>query len=339
MRKTTQGVILMLALCFGLASGCSGGVAERDGPPRFSAPAETGAPVQESGEPSAAPGGSGGETLSDEQPDSDEVSTPFRKTETVPTAPGGRLAVLEAMPYYGDPARCVMTAEQATAYAQLLEDGIAGKVPEGESHYDRALPDVLYWDQPYLVRGYSLEYYETDRALAILGDFAGDGHPYLCVLSSRNEETGFDLYYGTDGSARFVFGDEVYRGRRSTSFSVESDGIMTITTGGSNGAADHSWEIYGLSGGETVTLYGYHGYMDYEAGLFHAVYSVNGEVMDLTYPEEMTEEDLARQREDRGIPDPPEEQPGQELRPISLREMIGLLSQYAAGAATEKPGK
>ena len=42
--------------------------------------------------------------------------------------------VLQTIPYYGDVENCAMTADQALAYAQLLADGIAGKVYEGSFH-------------------------------------------------------------------------------------------------------------------------------------------------------------------------------------------------------------
>ena len=56
----------------------------------------------------------------------EEEST--KEEETIPeiTQEEKVQSALGEMPYYGDTANCKMTAEQATAFAQLIADGLAG---------------------------------------------------------------------------------------------------------------------------------------------------------------------------------------------------------------------
>ena len=227
--------------------------------------------------------------------------------------------ILRSIPYCGDVASCRMTAKQAIAYAQLIADGIFGRIPVGEGHYDWAASDIIFWDTPYTVWGYSGEY-QTDRANVILGDFAGDGNPYLCVLSSLNPETGFDVYYSDGGTARHVYGDETYMGRAYTTFTLDEDGKMIVSTGGSWGAASYSNEKYGFSEGKAVGLYSCYVDYDYSTELMHE--TING--VESVYTMEEWEQKESENAYDW------EETPGASYTPISLRSMVSYLNQYAA---------
>ena len=280
MKKNVLILSLALALCFGLLSGC-GGEASNSTPPS-PAPEETPAPPLETA-------------------DNDAWQE-----------------ILRAMPYCGDASACRMTAEQALAYARLLADGIAGKAPQGESYYGWFQSDVFFWDTPTTVFGYSGEY-ETDRANVILGDFGGDGDPYLCVISSLHPEAGFDVYYSNGAAAEHVYGAETYEGRAYDSFALDEDGKMIISTGGSGGAASHYSAQYGVSGGHAVELYSYSEDLDWETNLMHV--TVNGEEHVYTLEEWEQQEPGA---------DGWEDVPSAGYTAIPLRSMIGYLNQYAA---------
>ncbi len=217
-----------------------------------------------------------------------------------------------------------MTAKQALAYAQLLADGIAGTAPPGDMYYGSFQSEVFFWDTPTTVFGYSGEY-QTDRANVILGDFAGDGHPYLCVISSLTpEEAGFDVYYSDGSAARHVYGDETYGGRASTSFSLDEDGKMTIATGGSGGAASHYTSRYNVQDGEAVEIYSYYEDYDWETDLMHV--TING--VEKVYTLEEWETDSG----EGGW----EDTPSADYTPIPLRSMIGYLNDYAAAKGSRK---
>ncbi len=304
MKKRILTLLLALALCSGLLSGCSNSGGPASGPASTSpSPAPSPAPAETAAPPS--------ETVDD----------------------GAWQEILLSMPYCGDAAACQMTAEQALAYARLLADGIAGKAPRGEDYYGMFQSDVFFWDTPTTVLGYSGEY-QTDRANVILGDFAGDGHPYLCVISSLTQEAGFDVYYSDGAAAKHVYGDEAYGGRRYTSFALDENGKMTISTGGPNGAASHDDMRYGVSGGEAVELYSYSEDYDWETDLMHI--TINGVENVYTLEEWEAQQDSNTD----GWEDPP----SASYTPIPLRSMIGYLNQYAAakGSAesvtvTERP--
>lgn len=226
----------------------------------------------------------------------------LNSANTVSPGLGNSTEYLQAMPYYGDISACRMTARQALAYAQLLEDGIAGKILEPECHYDRCndewsgAPKPIYWEAGYNVRGYSGEYL-TNRASVILGDFALDGNPYICVISTLHPETGFDVYYGSAGTAQFVCGNEAYMGREDTGFCVETNGKFSYFSGGSGGAATHSNAIYQVKDGKEVEVY--YCMTDY------------GKVTERTNGSDGT------------MPT------GVEIKPCTLQEMIRYLKQYA----------
>lgn len=88
-------------------------------------------------------------------------------------------SALGEMPYYGDTANCKMTAEQATAYAQLIADGLVG----------------------------DLESMLIDASGVILADFAGDGIPYLYLYNNKENywEDYFEIYGWKDDRAELTF--------------------------------------------------------------------------------------------------------------------------------------
>ena len=83
---------------------------------------------------------------------------------------GSAQSILARVAYYGDPAKCEMTAEQAAAYAQLMADGIAGMEFYNEWNEETT---IRFWDRGFWVSGYGGPY-KTNRASVVLGDFAGD---------------------------------------------------------------------------------------------------------------------------------------------------------------------
>lgn len=296
MKKARFYRLAALALCFGLLAGCgtaedqpSGSVSPSDSP--SSSQPESQAP--ETGEPESAE----------------------------PAATGAE--VLRAIPYLGDADKCAMTAEQALAYAQLMADGIAGAAALPESLTDIIQTGTALWDIPFSVFGYSGEY-QTDRANAILGDFAGDGQPYLCVLSSGHPECGFDLYYAGDGGAHYVYGGETYGGRIYTTFGLDSDGKLTIDTGGSLGAASHFGERLALQRGEAKTVHSWYEEFNYDSQMMQ----VTEDGVESYYTLEEWEEKSADS--DWGeLPDAP-------YTPIPLRDMIDYLNQYAAALGSDR---
>ena len=107
------------------------------------------------------------------------------------------------MPYYGDTANCKMTAEQATAYAQLIADGLAGDFSFRDG-YNKDDVDILTWGQPF--QAYDIDMgkkVEVDRFNVMLTDFAGDGVPYLYIYSSTNKDS-YEIYGWTDNIVNLV---------------------------------------------------------------------------------------------------------------------------------------
>ena len=116
-------------------------------------------------------------------------------------------SALGVTPYYGDTANCKMTAEQATAYAQLIADGLAGDF-SFRGGYDERF-DITSWNDTFRV--YTSEYrdpYEVDRFQVILGDFSCDGIPYLYVYSSNiiknNDNQSFEIYGWKGNTTKLV---------------------------------------------------------------------------------------------------------------------------------------
>lgn len=302
--KRTLCRLFALLLCVGLLSGCGG---EGDTPNSPSGSTES--PAQSAG-PSTSPEESSPEPTLEPEAEDDSWKD-----------------VLRSIPYCGDAEKCAMTAGQALAYAQLLADGIAGKVPVNENNYAMAQSDVLFWDTPYTVWGYSGEY-QTDRANAILGSFAGDGQPYVCVLSSDHPDCGFDIYYSDGGEAKFVYGAEAYGGRWYATFNLDTDGKMTISTGGSGGAASHYAERLILAGGEAKTQHSWSQDYNYETGMI----CVTKDGVETYYTTE--EYEYASMEWESNIDW--EELPDTPFTPIPLREMITYLNQYAAAKGSDQ---
>ncbi len=115
-------------------------------------------------------------------------------------------AALGEMPYYGDTANCKMTAEQATAYAQLIADGLAGDFSFREEYSEDY--DILAWCEPfYATNPVSWESMLIDASGVILADFAGDGIPYLYLYNNKENywEDYFEIYGWKDDRAELTF--------------------------------------------------------------------------------------------------------------------------------------
>ena len=99
-------------------------------------------------------------------------------------------SALGEMPYYGDASKCAMTAEQATAFAQLIADGLAGDFSFRGGYNE--IYDITSWNDTFRI--YITEIgdpYEVDRFNVMLGDFSCDGIPYLYVYSSNTQNKRF----------------------------------------------------------------------------------------------------------------------------------------------------
>lgn len=262
-----------------------------------------------------------------------------RKERTDSDDPGQE--ILRAMSYCGDVAACQMTADQALAYAQLLADGIQGKVPYAGNNenasifsewYNTLEADKFFWEEPNTAWGYSGEY-QTDRANVILGDFAGDGTPYLCVVRSIAPEEGFDIYYSDGAAARYVFGGETYMGRDTTSFTLDKDGAMTVSNAGIGGAGLHGNDDYIVSGGKAVKVYSYEENFDYDTELMHV--TING--METIYTqEEWEQENYNAGKKLNSDAKDQEYVISAAYTPIPLHTMIDYLNRYAAAKGSTR---
>lgn len=134
----------------------------------------------------------------------EEESTPEPEPEI--TAEEKLRSAIGEMPYYGDTANCKMTAEQATAYAQLIADGLAGDF-SFRVGYDENDVDILTWGEPFQVFDFDMgEKVEVDRFNIMLGDFAGDGVPYLYLYSTNNrvDNQSYEIYGWADNTVKLV---------------------------------------------------------------------------------------------------------------------------------------
>ena len=134
----------------------------------------------------------------------EEESIPESEPEI--TAEEKLQSAIGEMPYYGDTANCKMTAEQATAYAQLIADGLAGDF-NFRGGYDENDVDILTWGQPF--QAYDIDMgkkVEVDRFNIMLGDFAGDGVPYLYLYSTNNrvDNQSYEIYGWADNTVKLV---------------------------------------------------------------------------------------------------------------------------------------
>ena len=134
----------------------------------------------------------------------EEESIPESEPEI--TAEEKLQSAIGEMPYYGDTANCKMTAEQATAYAQLIADGLAGDF-SFRGGYNKDDVDILTWGQPF--QAYDIDMgkkVEVDRFNIMLGDFAGDGVPYLYLYSTNNrvDNQSYEIYGWADNTVKLV---------------------------------------------------------------------------------------------------------------------------------------
>ncbi len=116
-------------------------------------------------------------------------------------------SALGGMPYYGDKANCKMTAEQATAFAQLIADGLAGDFGFRGGYDERF--DITSWNDTFRIYTSDLnDPNEVDRFNVMLGDFSYDGIPYLYVYSSsfikNHGHPSFEIYGWKDNTAKLV---------------------------------------------------------------------------------------------------------------------------------------
>lgn len=114
-------------------------------------------------------------------------------------------SALGEMPYYGDTANCKMSAEQATAFAQLIADGLAGDFSFRDGYDERF--DILTWGESFQTYDINKgEVWEKDRSNVMLADFSGEGVPYIYVYSSTNSELypSYEIYGWTDNEAKLV---------------------------------------------------------------------------------------------------------------------------------------
>lgn len=244
--------------------------------------------------------------------------------------------LLSKIPYYGETDRCAMTAEQARAYIQLLKDGIAGEMPIPPG-YSNVLSRTVYWDQPFRVQGYSGEYL-TDRNAVMLGDFAGDGNPFMYLASSRVDSS-FEVYGWTNRTIKLAANQECYRGRVEACLFEDNDGTVKMYEYGSMGAGASDETILSFSDGKIGTEYylltDYDNYV-YRNGQLYT-YKENGQPMNFTaekeaYMKQKTE--LAQE----AMPYEAHKNHNHRLntpcfyqvKPCTVAEMISYLEQYVA---------
>ena len=283
----TMKKILFIALAMLLLTSCSGGNkgAERSGQ-------ETGSSASQSRE----------------EQDNQEQEEQARQAA---------LQVLEGLPYYGDRGQCRMTAEQAQAFAQIIVDGISGKIAPFDEYGTPESP-LVFWEEPYPVWGYAGTY-ETDRAQVLLADLAGDGVPYLLVSSSLLDSGSFEIYGWKSGEASRVTGAECYGGRQSVHLWTGTDGKHYINMGGSAGAGHHLSEDYVFSNGGMELVYSWEEeYLD--DGRVRLV--ENG--VETIY----TQEEYDARPSSSPLPKSVSESPDA-TEPCTLREMLDGLNRYA----------
>lgn len=118
-------------------------------------------------------------------------------------------SALGEMPYYGDTSKCAMTAEQATAYAQLIADGLSGDFSFRGGYHAYADIVSISWSEPFQIMDPFFEdnTYEAERFNVMLGDFANDGIPYLYLFNNGETyyEEYFEIYGWKDGRAELTF--------------------------------------------------------------------------------------------------------------------------------------
>ena len=114
-------------------------------------------------------------------------------------------SALGEMPYYGDTSKCAMTAEQATAFAQLIADGLAGDFSFRGGYYKDY--SILTWGEPFYATTVNLDNVLIDKLGVILADFAGDGIPYLYLYNNAENywENYWEIYGWKGNKAELTF--------------------------------------------------------------------------------------------------------------------------------------
>ena len=155
----------------------------------------------------------------------EEESTPEPEPEI--TAEEKLQSAIGEMPYYGDTANCKMTAEQATAYAQLIADGLAGDF-SFRGGYDEEIFSIISWSEPFHINQVDayINEYETNRSNVIVGDFSGEGIPYLYIFSNT-EPSSFEVYGWNNNKTALVCSEEKYL-RENSSLSEQNDGTIKV---------------------------------------------------------------------------------------------------------------
>ena len=158
----------------------------------------------------------------------EEEST--KKEETIPeiTQEEKVQSALGEMPYYGDTANCKMTAEQATAFAQLIADGLAGDFSFRGGYDENTISDIISWNEPFHINQVDayINEYETNRSNVIVGDFSGEGIPYLYIFSNT-EPSSFEVYGWNNNKTALVCSEEKYL-RENSSLSEQNDGTIKV---------------------------------------------------------------------------------------------------------------
>ena len=232
------------------------------------------------------------------------------------------LRILRTAPYYGNPEKCRMSAEQAEACASLISDGIRGKF-YGFGGYGKPLYDrPVYWDEPYPVIGYGS--YETNRAAAVLADLAGNGVPYLCLFGTLTENNSFEIYGWKDGEMKLAAGEESWGGHQNGAFIELSDGSVALVETVTTPNDTHSGQTFRFRDGGAVVTESW--YEAREGG--ETVVRVTRDGSQSTYPRGEWKTPSGVSAEAREFSYPP-------LSDVisgacSLRDMITYLNEWAA---------
>lgn len=249
-------------------------------------------------------------------------------------------SLLGGVPYYGDVSKCKMTAEQASAFAQVIADGIAGKYGIWDSFTSSQKP--FFWEHETDVFIYTP--YKTNRANVILADLDGSGVPYLYVFSSLVDSCSYDVFGWTNGEAKLAIGDESYQTRGESALYESDNGTVIRVGSGSNGAASHSGETYIFSNGAAREAFSWDVTFDYSSNLLQV--TINGKTTD--YPASADYADIMDaaisaspykivDMAKRNLPYAPFSEV--ESRPATLRQMMDALKNYASAlnGSSSKP--
>ena len=230
-------------------------------------------------------------------------------------------SALGEMPYYGDTSKCAMTAEQATAFAQLIADGLSGNFSFRGGYNENF--DIVSWAEPFRVissDGIMEQTTETGRAYAMLADFADDGKPYLYVYSSLAEGS-FEIYGWADDNAKLAFHaeDEDMGSGSYKLYEDDSDGERMKMLYSYMGGMMHSYKKYVFSDGVIE-----------ENGQMDAVHDVDGWHM---YEKEI-ETDVYTEEEYQALWGNSHNHTlpytcFYDMTPCTLEEMVNYLNAYA----------